>query len=386
MQKIFYIILLWLGAIILSSLAYFSSTGFNSIWFGIWLAPIPILIFSYYRGVVLTFIAGVLIGLLGWASLFKYAYTLLPIHPIVVALILNAFCYGLILVINRWLVKKLANCFAILIFPCLIVMYEFLVMHVSPAGTVNSIANTQVSNYPIIQLVSLTGILGISFIVSLLPAAISVAWYIRRKIIQSALSLTIMLLIIILVIVFGISRLHQYSTSQTIMVGLAAAPTTINAMQATDNKTINHTIQQYQPVIAQLAKQGAKIIVLPEKMITVNLNRSRMAEVSLAKLARQNKVILVVGIRQIAEPDNENLVWVFGKNGSLIATYQKQHLLPHAEANYVTGSQLMMIIVPQGIIGIVICKDMDFINPAQHYGKIGAGLLLVPALDFKIDY
>ena len=41
--------------------------------------------------------------------------------------------------------------------------------------------------------------------------------------------------------------------------------------------------------------------------------------------------------------------------------------------------------VPSGKWGVEICKDMDFTPLSRDYGRLGAGLMLVPAWDFVLD-
>ena len=44
-----------------------------------------------------------------------------------------------------------------------------------------------------------------------------------------------------------------------------------------------------------------------------------------------------------------------------------------------------MLQQPEGILGLTICSDMDYANPARRYGRSKAGLLLVPAWDSYLD-
>jgi apolipoprotein N-acyltransferase len=68
-----------------------------------------------------------------------------------------------------------------------------------------------------------------------------------------------------------------------------------------------------------------------------------------------------------------------------ITTYHKQHMLPPFESRLTPGTSLALLSRPAVPIGVAICKDMDFIQPALDYGRTGVDLLLDPAWDFKVD-
>jgi apolipoprotein N-acyltransferase len=69
----------------------------------------------------------------------------------------------------------------------------------------------------------------------------------------------------------------------------------------------------------------------------------------------------------------------------VIATYDKQHMLPPFESDLTPGTSLTLLPKIDGLWGMAICKDMDFTAPASLYGGAGVGLLLVPAWDFVAD-
>ena len=68
----------------------------------------------------------------------------------------------------------------------------------------------------------------------------------------------------------------------------------------------------------------------------------------------------------------------------MIATYDKQHLLPGVEPEK-PGSQRVTLNQPTGRWGLQICKDMDFPQLSRQYAGDGTNLLLVPAWDFHFD-
>ena len=100
---------------------------------------------------------------------------------------------------------------------------------------------------------------------------------------------------------------------------------------------------------------------------------------------RTNQVTLIAGL-SLQEEQLRNAALVFAPDGSLIQSYFKQHLLAPYESRYAPGKDLALLATGTAAsTGIAICKDMDFVQPAREYSRQGAGLLLVPALDFHTD-
>jgi apolipoprotein N-acyltransferase len=111
-------------------------------------------------------------------------------------------------------------------------------------------------------------------------------------------------------------------------------------------------------------------------------------------LAEQNHVGVVVGVLRVvppgaATPDkiryNEARIYT---PGAPVRTYDKEHMLPPFESNLTPGTSLTLLRAgaPGSTWGVAICKDMDFTELSRRYGAAGAGLMLVPAWDFFLDW
>jgi len=78
-------------------------------------------------------------------------------------------------------------------------LFEFLLFKFSPDGTAGSISYTQSNFLPIVQIASVTGILGISFLVTLFPSAIAVGFNFRFKKMKGPLAFAFALIFISLI-------------------------------------------------------------------------------------------------------------------------------------------------------------------------------------------
>jgi apolipoprotein N-acyltransferase len=130
-------------------------------------------------------------------------------------------------------------------------------------------------------------------------------------------------------------------------------------------------------VATDLAKQGAKIVVLPEKIALLDAPARERVQALLAASARDNDVYLVVGVALSANDDRENRAWMFAPSGEPIADYSKQHLVPGFEARFKPGASDVARDIASAKFGIAICKDMDFSTLGRRYALREVNAMLV---------
>jgi apolipoprotein N-acyltransferase len=140
-------------------------------------------------------------------------------------------------------------------------------------------------------------------------------------------------------------------------------------------------IRTYCEHIPDLAKRGAQIVVLPEKLGRFTDVEVKQADEILAQSAKQNHLTIAAEFHHL--PDR-NETRVYAPDGTVEAVYEKQ-LLPAFESELLVGDTRTTLQRPSGKIGLTICKDMDFPKLSRQYGNDGATLLLVPAWDFTSD-
>jgi apolipoprotein N-acyltransferase len=374
-----------LFAILASGISYYFSTGLNGFGALVWIAPIPILILAFNLPARPTAIIAFGTFLLGSLSLFSYLVRLMPIGMVIVSLLIPALAFTLAVLATRYYVLKFNPWLAIVIFPCVWTSYEYLVSIFFPNGTAGSIAYTQTTFLPLIQLVSLTGIWGITFMLMLVPGGIAVAWHFRnnKKLALSVLGVS--LILVIFIVAFGLIRLGQPVEGQSIRVGLAATDTTIRFFRTEKPEEALPVVQAYANRTEQLAAQGAEIIVLPEKFIGVTPDYTADVNRVLGAVARDQRVILVAGLNMIGPKFSQNTAVVFSADGQVLTEYHKIHLVQGFEDRYQPGTRPVEFSAAGTKIGLAICKDMDFPNSFFQYARDGVGILVVPAWDFGQD-
>jgi apolipoprotein N-acyltransferase len=126
------------------------------------------------------------------------------------------------------------------------------------------------------------------------------------------------------------------------------------------------------------------VIVLPEKVGVVTDGDVGDADGLFQGLAERTGATIVVGLIQVSGGTKYNRARVYAP-GVAVRTYDKQHMLPPFESDLRPGTALTLMTKGGERWGVEICKDMDFTPLAREYGQAGAGMMLVPAWDFRLD-
>jgi hypothetical protein len=107
-----------LTVITLSSLGYFFSASFGTIWFLIWLAPIPVLIYSYTETKLKITLVAFIIGLApGINEIIGYWSTQIPIQGLILDTLFKSAQWTVAVLLNSILFKKIRAPISLLAYP-----------------------------------------------------------------------------------------------------------------------------------------------------------------------------------------------------------------------------------------------------------------------------
>lgn len=360
-------------------------TGLNPAWPLLWFAPLPVLLYAgrarwwTTAGVAFT---GWLIGDLNlWGYLHHYIQMPLGVTTGIVAGYPLMFAIAVLL--YRALLRRSAAWYALLVFPATLVTFEYLLNLAWQNGTAMNLAYTQLSFLPFLQLASITGPWGMSFLLLLFPAAIATSLHVQR--VQPGLASVIVgisLAAIVVVLIFGTVRLGVPQQSQTVRVGLLASDGTDFAAPPKDAMRL---FRAYAERVRKLATHGAKVVVLPEAIAVVIPGTQPAADALFQSLSDQTGTAIVVGAVYATEGKTAyNRAKIYTPFEPAL-TYTKHHLLMPFGARFTAGRTLTTFTTSRGRWGVEICKDMDFTQLSRKYGRLGVGLMLVPGSDFNVD-
>ena len=372
------------GAILL-----FVSNGKWMIPLSIWISLICLLRFSrlskpwigFISILVISFISNIFI----WEGLIP-----LPSPLYYIVSLISAVFFSVPFLIERILIKKVPGYLQILIYPALFTFISFLYTLISPSGTYGSVAYSQ-NNLILLQIVSVTGIWGIIFVLGWTASTINFLLdnYKTRQ--KAYYSIGVYSFIVGIIVIFGLFRFSVLEDKSRFI----KAAGIINDHNF--NKSIKDNLEEF---IESSAKNADSLFARTKECITngaviifwqeaahIVLDSQEDSLISKAKLcAQENNVYLGISIFSLSidypsKPAENKIIWLTpeGKTG---IEYLKAFPTP-AERIVQGKSEPEIMVTRYGNISSAICFDMNFPDYIRKYGQKNTGLLCVPANDWQ---
>lgn len=384
--------------VLLTGGIYFCASIYPQTGVLMWFAMLPICLYALSSSLIATVLGGFFAFFLGNAAdLFIYWHTIIPHSAFLYPAIIDTVAYTVLLVIFRFVAIRSKHWSASFVFASGWVTYNFISFTFFPylqGATYSNIAYTQLLDLPVIQLASVTGIWGITFLLILLPTSIALAWHYKKIARFSFKALLLPLVLFMLVTSFGMYRLSTPLPNTTVKIGIAAPRVSREELIAIFGKFTNKASQVNFDIIKRsikdiksLAKFNVEVVLLPEVLAIIPEQDKNHILKLLSDTARRNKITLIIGLITRENNQSYNSAYMFLPNGKIALRHDKWHLVPGVETNsFVPGNKLSILPTNKGNWGILICRDMDYEQPARQYGEEGVNLLFVPAWDFDNDY
>jgi apolipoprotein N-acyltransferase len=363
----------------------------NGHWFiplATWLAPVFLIRFTRTqparKGLGLVLVASVLGNLFFWQGIIPGgAY--LPLASGIGVI------FWLPYLADRLLTDRLRNFAATLAFPLLQVSLEYINTAVSPFGSWGALAYTQQSFLPLLQLLSITGMWGVSFLIAWLAPVVNYAWdqdFALQRLRTAALTYGG---ILALVLVYGSVRMTFFPPQSATLRVASLIQTTdylsflrmdgLLASQDRFPELGERLLQQSR----QQAQAGADVIVWQEGAAPV-LKKDEAGFIEKARaLAQEEKVYLLLGLVTLPEgfpkvkADNQ-AIWIT-PDGDVKWHYLKGRPVPGESV--VAGDGIIPLDQTAfGAISSVVCFDMDHPVYIGQAGRSGADIMLVPSWDW----
>ncbi|MGI8785120.1 MAG: carbon-nitrogen hydrolase family protein [Acidobacteriota bacterium] len=153
-------------------------------------------------------------------------------------------------------------------------------------------------------------------------------------------------------------------------------------------KSAAENIESFAAVIEKAAESHPDIICLPEGMTIVG-TRLKYAAVAepipgpstqrLSELARKHKTYLVAGLLEREGASVFNTSVLIDRDGKLAGKYRKVYLpREEVEGGITPGSDFPVFDTDFGRVGMMICYDSFFVDPARALAARGAEIILMP--------
>ena len=349
------------------------------------LAPLFLIRFMRYQSPFIGFLAVLLVG---WISNIFIWKGMMPISGFLyylVTFMMSVFT-SLTFLLDRIYTQKLKGIVSTLVFPAAYVFMDFIVIATNPSGSYGTLSHTQTS-LPLLQLVSVTGIWGLTFLITWTASVINWLWdnsFEKRKI---HLGLVVYGIPVLLVMLFGQIRLamnNEYDTVRIASINIEKAELKHHFSENADsvNERRNNEFL-YNCDIAACA--GAKIVFGIEAIITLSEDKEKAFIENARATASKDNIYLGLPMCIIPKgypdkrPENK-IVWI-SPEGRMLFTYNKARPTP-GEGRYGDG-RLKYFDSPYGRISSAICFDMDFPALINQIRRANIDIMLVPGNDWR---
>jgi apolipoprotein N-acyltransferase len=361
--------------------------------FATWLYPIFFLRFMCMQkpgsGFIFLALASAIINTAMWWKMIPFPLT---IYLILTCIAMQIFT--LCFLTDRLLTTRLKGFLSTLVFPVAWCSLEYL-LSLTSKGTWNSLAYTQAGNLPLMQLASVTGIWGVTFLITWFASVINWVWqqnFEWEKIRKGTISFASVAVAILL---FGTIRLNFFSSpSQTIRTASIVQARNINedlkTCKWTDAKGINQYSNEVENNLLdktqQAAQAGAKIILWQESAGFIPKQEENEFVKRAMALAAQEKIYLLMTLWSVPEdfPKHlvENKLIIIDTNGREQLTYIKNN--PAPPEPIIKGDGLIPTLqTSYGKIAPAICADADYAGFIRQAGKNKVDIMFIPANDWK---
>lgn len=364
-------------ALLASSVGFHLSLGAGTQWWAAWLAPLPLLALARTGAIRkrTLFALGALAFAAGLGNLVPIYVGVLPVPALVAAIAPPALAYGALVLLFRWSLPGLSGALPALLFAAAWTALEWLTALVSPHGSAGAIGYSQVVYAAAAQPARYGGVHLLSFLLCLVPAAAALLADPARRRSAAAVLLAVLALL-------AITNLAAPPVAEsTRRIAVIASDGHPDAAFVADATQMAAVLADYRPAVAEAARQGATLAVLPERIALIPEKGEEAALASWSALATEFGIELVVGLADGAGPVRRNRTWYLDAKGERTIDYAKRHLMPGLESAFTPGER----IGADGSVGIAICKDLDFDATALDFAGRDTTLLLVPAWDFGRD-
>lgn len=366
-----------------------------------WLSPVFLMRFARTQRAAVGLPLIVLAQCLGAAIGMRNDFTTVPPGPLLAGIVLAyGVLFSLPFVIDRLLAFRLPGAARTMVYPLAAVALDYLLLQ-TPFYTYGSPAYTQYGNLPLMQLLALTGMWGLTFLISWLAPAVNEVWERGPAWPVLRYSLLPFAAVLAAVLVYGSARL-TFTPSAPVVRAAGLTP--------------DRTLWRYLPVreiaradaghraalrpgmlaiVEELlartrreAQAGAKIVGWSETAAFILAEDEAEVLDQARALAREQAIYLQIGLMVIQQtaafPFGENRAIMIGPDGGVVWDYHKAYPVPVGDGMEIAPGPAVAPVVdtPYGRLAGVICYDMDVVPYMRQAGLAGVGLVIAPADDW----
>jgi len=266
-------------------------------------------------------------------------------------------------------------------------------------------AYAQWKNVTLIQMVDITGVYGVSFIIMLFNAALA---YIIMQYRKPSLSNTlgtpqmsvlsiILVSAIIFVFYYGMNAIGKYSLTVENKRGgidVAIIQGNIDQNEKWDEHYLGKTLGVFYGLTREL-RTSPDLVIWPETAITLSLNENPVVRDNILGFVKSTGSSLITGVLESENNKYYNRAVFISRQGEIAGKYDKIHLVPFVEAvpkffyvimpflkqavpgeDFTPGETFAVFSGPKGNFSCCVCFESIFPGHIRRFAKDGASFLV----------
>ncbi len=302
-----------------------------------------------------------------------------PVMLRVLVYSLSVLIYGVFGGCLWWMYGHMPAGWHIWLLPVYLVSLEFL-LSFGPYGVWVSEGYLQARLLPLIPMVSITGIYGISFIIGLVASLWIALFYYSP-------AWTVLLpgiLVVFAVFAFGIAQSQSPKTEQTVSIGLVVDSVASSLEGKYPEKEGVQAMEMYVQRLAEVADKGATVAILPEVALKVSSNARADFLAKFQAFARSRKLNIFLPFVEMDENwQSVNQMVVISEEGKIAGNYVKRYPLFGVAKKVQRGKSPPLIVELGGVrCGCIICHDDCFPRFVRYLGRNAVDIMVVPSKDW----
>ncbi len=279
-----------------------------------------------------------------------------------------------------------ASALATLVFPIAATAMDFFSASGSPIGTFGSIAYSQRDFLAVMQIASVTGLWGITFVISWFASLVNHFWDGNRSPLSWTLAGSFAL---ILCLSLGRTLFPTQPEQTAVIAGFSIPNGTLSKFigqfnnedeagfrQAVDELHVAELNQ-----IRILAQDGANIVVIQEGGVMGMTDQIEKMIEDAGEVAKEENIYIVLPTFDLQQTPPVNSVHIIDPNGDVVLTHIKYG--GNLFEGTLKGNEVLQTVdTPYGKLSAIICWDADFPDIVKQAGAQNVDLLFVPSQDW----
>lgn len=342
------------------------------------------------------------LGILYWVVIAVHRYGNIPLIPsILILFLLVAYLslyWGVFSFLTQFLRLKM-GLKSLIFIPFLWVTLEYVRSFFLTGFPWANLGHSQYLNLPFIQMVELTGVYGLSFVIMMVNITLYLFLYYWPKKALPKYEILISISILLIFYLYGYLRIGMIDRE---MVG--NPPLTIGLVQGNIDQSIKweesfqrETLNIYEKLSLQVAEKKPDLILWPETATPFFFQDATEYQPLILNIPQKTGAFLLFGTPSYKVEKGKihhyNSALLISPSGQIIGKYDKIHLVPYGEyvplgeyiplgslgegiGNFKPGKEIYNFSLPQGKFGVLICFEIIFPDLCRKFVKQGANFLV----------